>query len=65
MHWGEVYGTDPDILASERERIQQRGRAGVVWHTQGSGQARRVLPVRVFLLDVLEDIGVGLLLPVG
>jgi hypothetical protein len=27
------------------------------------GQARRVLPVRVFLLDVLEDVGVGLLLP--
>jgi hypothetical protein len=32
---------------------------------RASGQARRVLPVRVFLLDVLEDIGVGLLLPAG
>jgi hypothetical protein len=29
------------------------------------GQARHVLPARVFLLDVLEDIGVGLLLPAG
>jgi hypothetical protein len=29
------------------------------------GQAGRVLPVRLFLLDVLEDVGVGLLLPAG